>query len=71
MGVPLGGIDPKRCTPFILTTPSESPNNKFAFVRNGFEEFDLGKRGYTRRPDLAVTGSVLGPECRFCLGALD
>lgn len=61
MGVPLSGIAPKRCIPFILTTPSELPDKKLASIRNG-SRVDPAERGNIRYPDFVVCGSAAGVE---------
>jgi hypothetical protein len=59
MGVPLSGIAPKRCNPFILTTPSGSPDKEFASIRNGSRVLNQRTR-HICFPEFVASGSASG-----------
>lgn len=70
-GLPLSGIAPKRCIPFILTTPSESPDKKFCLHPDWFGGFDLGDAAIPHLPGFMLTGSRYWSwDMSFCPGSV-
>jgi hypothetical protein len=68
MGVPLSGIAPKRRIPFILTTPSESPDKKTCLNPEWFVGFDLDERGNTCSRASWFPAPLTQSKCEFCPG---